>query len=312
MPLLKFVFTTHPQETATMRIGMTIPFMEPGWNRTTMRQWAEMIDHGPWASLALGERITFVNPEFMTSLAACAAWTERVELLSTVSVLTMHNPVLMAKQFSTIDVISNGRLTIGVGTGGRREDYESIGADWGNHRIAKLEENAQLMRRVWRGDKTVLPDALRIVEPLPVQDGGPKILAGAIGPKSIAAAARYADGLTGFSMLVSLDDIRQSFENFRSAWADAGREGKPRLIASFWYGIEKTGKENMVRHLDRYMNFMPTAISKQLIPHAGFNGSIHELKAFLGEIKKLGADDVILVPTSTDTGEIRQLAKILF
>lgn len=295
-----------------MRIGMTIPFMEPGWNRATMRQWAETIDKGPWASLAMGERITFVNPEFMTSMAACAAWTERVELISTVSVLTMHNPVLMAKQFATIDVVSNGRLTIGVGTGGRREDYESIGADWGNHRIAKLEENAQILRRVWRGDETVLPNALRIVEPLPVQAGGPKILAGAIGPKSIAAAARYADGLSGFSMLVSLDDIRQSFDQFRAAWADAGRAGNPRLIASFWYGLEQRGKEQMMRHLERYMNFMPASISSQLVPHAGFNGSVPELKDFLAQVRELGADDVILVPTSKDLGEIEQLARALF
>lgn len=295
-----------------MQIGMTIPFMEPGWTRRSMRQWAETIDNGPWASLAMGERITFVNPEFMTSLAACAAWTERVELISTVSVLTMHNPVLLAKQFATIDVISHGRLTLGVGTGGRREDYESIGADWGNHRIAKLQENAQIMRRVWRGDETVLPNALRIVEPLPVQDGGPQILAGAIGPKSIAAAARYADGLSGFSMLVSFDDIRQSFDNFRAAWADAGRAGKPRLIASFWYGIEQQGKQQMMRHLERYMNFMPPAIAQQLVPHAGFNGSVQDLKDFLGEIKNLGADDVILVPTSTDIGEIAQLANALY
>lgn len=295
-----------------MRIGMTIPFMEPGWDRASFRRWAEAIDRGPWGSVAMGERITFINPEFMTSLAATAAWTERVELISTVSVLTMHNPVLMAKQFATIDLISQGRLTLGVGTGGRQEDYESIGADWRNHRIAKLEENAGIMRRVWQGDPTVLPTARRIVEPLPVQPGGPRILAGAIGPKSIAAAARYADGLSGFSMLVSIDDIRQSFEQFRSAWTAAGRSGRPRLIASFWYGLEKPGKEQMMRHLERYMNFMPASLSSQLIPHAGFTGSVQDLKDFLGQVRELGADDVILVPTHTNLAEIRQLEDALF
>jgi len=295
-----------------MRIGMTIPFMEPGWNRASMKTWALEIDRGSWSSLALGERITFVNPEFMTSLAACAAWTERVELISTISVLTMHNPVLMAKQFATIDVISNGRLTVGIGTGGRKEDYESIGADWANHRMAKLEENANIMRRVWKGDPSVLPKAKRIVEPLPVQANGPKILTGAIGPKSIAAAARYADGLSGFSMLPSINDIRNSFEQFTAAWQAQGRTGKPRLIASFWYGIDTKGKEQMVKHLERYMNFMPKDISSQLIPHAGFNGSINDLKDFLQEIKKLGADDVILAPTSTDIEEIKRIARVIF
>ncbi len=294
-----------------MRIGMTIPFMEPGWNRDAMKDWALEIDRGPWASVAMGERITFVNPEFMTSLAATAAWTERVELISTVSVLTMHNPVLMAKQFATIDVISNGRLTVGIGTGGRIEDYQSIGADWKNHRMAKLEENATIMQRVWQGDKTVLPDALRIVEPLPVQQGGPQILVGAIGPKSIAAAARYADGLTGFSMLASLDDIRQSFEQFTAAWQAAGRSGKPRLITSFWYGLDSKGKESLEQHLTRYMNFMPKDLSSQLIPISGFRGSMADLKDFIAEIKKLGADDVILAPTNTNLDEIKQLAKVL-
>lgn len=295
-----------------MRIGMTIPFMEPGWNRDSMKQWAQTIDRGPWAHVAMGERITFVNPEFMTSLAATAAWTERVELISTISVLTMHNPVLMAKQFATIDVISNGRLTVGIGTGGRKEDYESIGADWANHRMAKLEDNASIMRRVWNGDTTVLPNAKRIVEPLPAQSGGPKILTGAVGPKSIASAARYADGLSGFSMFATLNDIKQSFEQFNAAWKEAGRAGKPRLIASFWYGIDAKGKTGMMKHLERYMNFMPPDISSQLIPHAGFNGSIDDLKQFLDEIKKIGADDVILVPTTQDIDEIHLLAKALF
>lgn len=294
-----------------MRIGMTIPFMEPGWNRQTMQQWATEIDNAPWASLALGERITFLNPEFMTSLAACAAWTNRVELISTVSVLTMHNPVLMAKQFATIDVIADGRLTVGVGLGGRREDYEAIGADWNHHRIAKLEENVNVLRRIWNGEQ-ILPRAKRIVEPLPVQSGGPAILAGVMGPKSITAAARYADGLSGFSFMTSLDDIQQSFDAFRAAWQAAGRSGKPRLITSFWYGIEKSGKEQMVRHLDRYLNFMPEDVAKQLAPVAGFNGSISDLKAFLAAIKALGADDVILVPTSIDIHEIRLLAKEIF
>lgn len=295
-----------------MRIGMTIPFMEPDWHRMSMKQWATEIDQGPCSSVAMGERITFVNPEFITSLAATAAWTERVELISTVSVLTMHNPVLMAKQFATIDVISNGRLTLGVGTGGRKEDYDAIGADWAHHRMAKLQENVQTMQRVWKGDANVLPKALRTVEPMPVQSGGPQVLVGAIGPKSIVSAAHYADGLSGFSMLASLSEIRESFELFKREWQLVGRSGKPRLIASFWYGIEQKGKEQMEQHLTRYMNFMPANISSQLIPIAGFRGSITDLKDFLTEIKALGADDVILVPTNTDINEIKELATALY
>jgi len=294
-----------------MQIGMTIPFMEPGWNRAEMKYWAESIDRGPWSSLALGERITFVNPEFMTSLAACAAWTEQVELISTISVLTMHNPVLMAKQFATVDLIADGRLTIGVGVGGRREDYEAIGADWSKRRLAVLEENVNIMRRIWSGEQ-VLPKAKRIVEPLPVQEGGPKILSGAIGPKSIQAAGRYADGLSGFSFMASLQEIEQSFNQMQEAWQQSGRSGKPRLVASFWYGIEEKGKEQMMTHLRRYLNFMPQDLVENMLPDSGFSGSVEDLKEFVAAIKELGADDIILVPTSAEVAEVESLAKELF
>lgn len=294
-----------------MNIGTTVPLMEPGWNRALLKTWVENIDSGPWSSLSIGERINFVNPEFITSLSACAAWSERVELISTISVATMHNPVLLAKQFATIDLISNGRLSVGVGVGGRKEDYDAVGADWSQRRLAKLEQNCMIMRQVWAGEK-VVETALRIVEPLPVQPGGPSILSGSIGPKSIAAAARFSDGLSGFSLTGSLAEIKQSFELMNAAWQQAGRAGKPRLIASFWYGIEAQGKQKMLNHLQRYMNFMPAEIVDMLLPDAGFNGSIAQLKDFIVEIKALGADDIILVPTNTDLAELDDLSKALF
>jgi alkanesulfonate monooxygenase SsuD/methylene tetrahydromethanopterin reductase-like flavin-dependent oxidoreductase (luciferase family) len=294
-----------------MNIGTTVPLMEPGWDRALFKSWVERIDSGPWSSLSIGERINFVNPEFMTSLSACAAWSERVELISTISVATMHNPVLLAKQFATIDLISNGRLSVGVGVGGRKEDYDAVGADWSQRRLAKLEHNCNVMRQVWRGEK-VVETALRIVEPLPVQSGGPSILSGSIGPKSIAAAARFSDGLSGFSLTGSLDEISNSFQQMNTAWQQAGRAGKPRLIASFWYGIEAAGKQKMLQHLQRYMNFMPAEIVDMLLLDAGFNGSIAELKDFITEIKALGADDIILVPTNTSLDELDELSAALF
>ncbi len=294
-----------------MRIGMTVPLMEPGFDRSLFEHWVKCIDEGPWHSLALGERITFLNLEFMTSLSAAAAWTRRVELISTISVLTMHNPVLMAKQFATVDVISDGRLSVGVGVGGRKEDYDAIGADWKQRRLAVLEDRVNTMRRIWKGEQ-VLENAKRIVEPLPVQPDGPQILAGSIGPKSIQAAARYADGLSGFSFMASLQEIEEAFTRLRDAWQAEGRAGKPRLIASFWYGLGEEGKEKMQAHLTRYLNFMPQDLVDAMLPETGFNGSVEELQHFLSGIEALGADDVILVPTCADVAEIEMLAKVLF
>ncbi len=68
----------------------------------------------------------------------------------------------------------------------------------------------------------------------------------------------------------------------------------------------------MLEHLRRYMNFMPADIVDMLLPEAGFNGSVSELKDFIAEIKNLGADDIILVPTNTNLTELDELSAALF
>ena len=99
-----------------MKIGMTLPVMEPDLTRKDLEKWTKKIDTGPWSHIALGERFLFPNPEFISTLSAVSAWTNRVEIIATVSILTMHNPILSAK-LATIDMLAEGRFTLGVGVG---------------------------------------------------------------------------------------------------------------------------------------------------------------------------------------------------
>ena len=135
-----------------MKIGMTLPVMEPDLTRKDLEKWTKKIDTGPWSHIALGERILFPNPEFISTLSAVAAWTNRVEIIATVSILTMHNPILSAKQFATIDLLAEGRFTLGVGVGGREEDYTAIGSNWSDRRWAILAKNVKTMKSVWSKD----------------------------------------------------------------------------------------------------------------------------------------------------------------
>ena len=121
-----------------MKIGMTLPVMEPDLTRKDLEKWTKKIDTGPWSHIALGERILFPNPEFISTLSAVAAWTNRVEIIATVSILTMHNPILSAKQFATIDLLAEGRFTLGVGVGGREEDYTAINSNWSARRLSLI------------------------------------------------------------------------------------------------------------------------------------------------------------------------------
>lgn len=208
---------------------MTMPVMEPALDATVLQSWARAVDEGPFSSLCWGERISFPNPDNLTLLGALAAWTARVRLVTTVVVPQLHNAVLLAKGLATGDMLSGGRLTVGVGVGGRHEDYHAVGADPATQTIRGMAERVAVMKRVWAGEKitvSVLP-----VGPAPVQPGGPPLLVGSIGPKTIRRAAAWADGLAGTTLDLDVAKQNELFDVARQAWAQAGKPA-PHLVTS--------------------------------------------------------------------------------
>jgi len=138
---------------------MNLPVMLPGLDREGILEWVRRIEAGAFSHIAAGERINFPNPEILVTLSAAAAVTSRVRILFNVLVLPMHSAVLAAKQLATLDVLSAGRLSVGVGAGARHEDFAAVGASWEGDRLGRLAEQVALMRRVWGGE-TVVPGAL--------------------------------------------------------------------------------------------------------------------------------------------------------
>ena len=293
-----------------MKIGINLPVMVPGLDRDLILEWSRRVDQGPYASLAAGERITFPNPEVMVTLAAAAAVTERVRVVFNVLVLPMHSAVLIAKQVATLDVISAGRVTLGVGVGGREEDYRAVGAVCDGKRLGRLEEQVGLIRRAWAGEG-VVEGALRPVEPSPVQPGGPEILAGSLFPRSIRRAARWADGLCSFSFGPSADEIRHQFELARAAWEAEGRSVPPRLVTGCWFALESGARARMDQYLHRYLRFLGPGVAEKLAPTVTTT-SARALRDAVGMIEDLGADELILAPTTSDPDEVHRVADLLF
>ena len=279
-----------------MKIGMTLPVMEPDLSRQDLEDWTLRVDAGPWSHIALGERILFPNPEFISTLSAVAAWTKRVEIIATISVLTMHNPILSAKQFATIDMISEGRFTLGVGVGGREEDYNAIGSTWSDRRWATLSDRVKIMQSVW--SKEYHPS----LGPTPFSMNGPQILAGAVGPKAMEMSADFADGLAGFSFNADIEEIKDSFNRVQKAFEEKNKS--PRLVTSFWFGLGKSARSDIQIHLERYLSWMGDDLARDLAKTAGFSGSQSDLKDFLLLVKAAGATDVILVPTSKNIEQL--------
>ena len=292
-----------------MQVGMNLPVMVPGLDRGLVLEWARRVDRGPFSSLAAGERITFPNPEMLVTLAAAAAVTERVRIVPTVMVLPLHSAVWAAKQIATLDVMSGGRVVLGVGAGARQEDFRAVGAQFEGPRLQRLEEQVALMRRAWAGEN-VVPGALRPVEPLPVQPGGPEILAGSLWPRSIRRAARWADGLCGFSFGPSLQEVGGAFEGARKSWAEAGRPRPPRLVTSFWFSLGPRAEAQRDEYLRRYLNFLGAEVTEKLLPTVTTT-SAQALRDALAGLRDLGTDEVILVPMTLDPDEIDRVADLL-
>src|SRR5690242_5546666 len=99
-----------------MDIAMTLPTMV-AHDRADTLAWCRTVDEGPWSSLAIPERITYPAHNWVVEASAAAALTERVRLWTTIIVLPAHDAVDVAKQVASIDVLSDGRLTVGVGVG---------------------------------------------------------------------------------------------------------------------------------------------------------------------------------------------------
>jgi alkanesulfonate monooxygenase SsuD/methylene tetrahydromethanopterin reductase-like flavin-dependent oxidoreductase (luciferase family) len=288
---------------------MTMPVMEPDLDAAVLRAWARAIDDGPFSSACFGERIAFDNPETLTMLGALSAWTERVRLVTTVVVPQLHDPVMLAKALATGDLLSDGRLTVGLGVGGRHEDYRAVGADPATQTMRAMAERVETMKRVWASEKVT--ESVCPVGPAPLQDGGPPLLVGTMGPKTVRSASTWAAGLAGTTLDLDVDAVSALFDVARGAWAEAGKP-QPLLATSFWFAIgpRDAAREQVHRHLRRYMNWIPAEYVDAMAPSTGFAGSQDELAATLRSFAAIGTDEVHLIPTSDDIDQLRAAADV--
>src|SRR5919107_3325250 len=114
-----------------MEIGIGLPNAVPGVDRTGIVEWARRAEAAGFSSLGTIDRIAYGNYESLIALAAAAAVTERIRLVTDILIAPLRsNTALFAKQAATIDQISGGRLVLGLSPGGREDDYAVSGADF--------------------------------------------------------------------------------------------------------------------------------------------------------------------------------------
>jgi len=168
------------------------------------------------------------------ALAAAGARTERIRLGTGIALLAQREPIVTAKAVATLDLLTGGRIDLGIGFGWNVDEMENHGVDPA-HRRERVRETVLALRALWTDDVAEFSGThVRFAPswswPKPVQPGGPPVLLGsAPGPKALAAVAEYCDGW----MPIGGAGIREALPTLEAACAEVGRDPASVTIVPF-------------------------------------------------------------------------------
>jgi alkanesulfonate monooxygenase SsuD/methylene tetrahydromethanopterin reductase-like flavin-dependent oxidoreductase (luciferase family) len=283
-----------------MKIGIGLPNQVRGTRPTVIPDWAARAEQVGFSTLGTVGRIAYPGLMDTVALAAAAAATTSIGLFSNVMLGPVWPPVLLAKETADIDAISGGRLTLGLGVGIRPDDFVVDGLVVAG-RGRRFDRDLGVYRDVWSGkpvgggpNPAVTPDARQI----------PLVFGGAV-PATFERMARWGVGYVGASVPAPM--IAPAFEAARAAWAGAGREGFPYLVAIAYFalGDPDLGRSNVWD----YYSITGEEIARLVTD--GVAAGSEKIKDTVAAFANIGADELILNPTVGDIGEITRLAEIV-
>jgi alkanesulfonate monooxygenase SsuD/methylene tetrahydromethanopterin reductase-like flavin-dependent oxidoreductase (luciferase family) len=280
-----------------MDIGIGIPNVIPGTDGRTIVEWARRAEERGFAGLATIDRIAYPSYDSIVTLAAAAAATERVRLVTNVLLGPTRNPVLLAKEAASLDRISGGRFVLGVGVGSREDDYTATGQDF-HARGRRWDQDLEVIHAAWRGE--LVQGAQKPVGPAPTGDGRVPMLFGGMTEAAIQRTVKWGIGWTVGG--AAADQAASFAERVRQAWKDAGKPGRPRIVGLTYFGLREDALERATEYLGDYYGDMGVRFA-QSIPKSP-EALRDTVKAFEGA----GVDELFLDPTVDDLDEIDRVA----
>ena len=227
-----------------IRFGMWYDFRNPpAWKRPYDQLYNEIIDQIVWGEengfddIWLSEH-HFIEDGYSPSLlpiaAAIASRTKKIHIGTSVVLLPFHNPVRMAEDAATVDVISGGRFELGVGVGYKVEEFESFAIS-SKERGARTNEGLEIIRRLWEGETLTFEGKYYTVTkakltPEPIQQPRPPIWVGGFTPPALRRAAKYGDGYIG------VGPLKDAYERYVTALEKVGKSTTDIRLAGgyFW------------------------------------------------------------------------------
>ena len=287
------------EEPERLRIGIGLPAAVPGADMTTLGQWAADAERDGFGAVGVIDRLVYDNLEPLVALAVAAARTQRVELVTTVlNVGWRGNPVLLAKQMASVERVSGGRLTAGLGLGGWPEDYAAsqvpqtgLGERWKSY--------LSTLRAAWSGKLGGQGG------PMPeLPEGRPALLFGGLVPAAYQRAA--TDGQGWVAPLFGLPVLQTGAAAVREAWEQAGRSGRPRIMTGRYFSLGADADAVADEYLQHYYpdEYFPFARADSLTTAERLGGELAALRA-------AGVTDLVLYPCSAGLEQVGLLAEAL-
>ena len=289
-----------------MKISLGPTFQTPTNSWPVIRAMAERADRGPYYAFASLDRLAYNSYEPMATLAAIAAVTTRVRLMTAVLVSPLRNAGVLAKQAATVDAISGGRLTLGLAVGSREDD--SLVAPAGFHdRGRRFTEQLQEMRRIWAGD--VQDGATYAVGPMPVQAGGPELILGGTADRALDRVGKYATGYVMGGRANDREWVKGIMERVNKAWAANNRVGNPRFVATLPCAFGPRAEQQIEDAVAHYYGGRPGRGSEHQSP--ANPASAEAVREMIAMHEELGTDEIVFRPATLDLAQVDQLTEAI-
>ena len=280
-----------------MNVGIGLPVGDP----LTLLTWARRADAGPFSTLGLLDRLVYDNPEPLVALAVLAGATSRIRVQTEVLLAPLRDTALLAKQAATLDRMTQGRLVLGLGIGGRDDDHQVTGIDI-RTRGRRLDAQMTVMRRLWAGEP--YGEGAGPIGPVPFRSGGPEVLFGGFKPAALERVARWGDG---FLAAAAPSWAGGLFDTVRGFWKQYGRSGEPRLVAQVNVAL---GSDDVVHEaraaLHAYYAF--TGMADRMAE--GLLTTPTAIRDAITAFSDLGADEVMLYCYGLDPDQVDRLADL--
>jgi alkanesulfonate monooxygenase SsuD/methylene tetrahydromethanopterin reductase-like flavin-dependent oxidoreductase (luciferase family) len=287
-----------------MDVGIGLPSTIPGVAGDELIEWAKRSEGRGFSTLGTIDRIAYPNLEPLVALAAAGAVTDRIGLATSILIAPYRvNAALIAKQALSVQRISDGRLSLGIAVGGRENDYEVSGADFGS-RGERFEEMLEQIKAFWAEAEKAsgAPDSRHVG---PHHPDPPRLIVGGYIDITFERAAKYGEGFIAGG--VPPDAVAEYRQKMDAAWEKAGREGKPYVGALAYFSFGDRAEENARAYLADYYAWLGEETANQIV--AGAAKDAETAKAYVQAYADAGTDELILFPSSSDPDQVDLLAE---